>query len=131
MGKVNIVAVVATIVMQVVVGYLWYGAHLFGDVISTGGGHAVDFLQMDVLSILLIVLSSYGLTIIMEAMMTGVKDMHGVLKAGLTLGVFGIGLPIAMLLNLLGFSHIVLLVVFTHVVLITILTGIILLKLKR
>jgi hypothetical protein len=131
MGKINVFTLLATIIMQVVVGYLWYGTHLFGDVITTGGGHAVDFLQTDVLSILLVILSSYGLTHIMETMMTGVKDIHGVVKTGLTLGVFGIGLPITMLLNLMGFSHIVLLVVFTHVVLVTILTGIIVLKLKK
>jgi hypothetical protein len=131
MGKINIFTLLTTLVVQVVVGYLWFGTHLFGDVMTAGGGHGIDFLHMDVTSLLLLVLSSYGLTTILETSMTGVKDVGGALKTGLTIGAFAIGFPITMLLNLLGFSHIVLLVTFTYVVLITILISIIVLKLRK
>ena len=131
MGKVNIFTLLTTIVVQFVVGFLWFGPHLFGDVITAGGGHSIDFLHMDVLSLLLIVLTSYGLTHILDGRITGVKDIGGAMKTGLTVGSFAIGLPIVMLLNLMGFSHIVLLVVFTYYVLITILTTIVVLKLKK
>jgi len=131
MGKTNLFTVLTTIVLQFLVGYIWFGAHLFGDVLTTGGGHGIDFLQMDVLSLLLIVFSSYGLTYVLDLLHGGVKDVGGALKTGLTVGTFAIGLPITMLLNLLGFTHIVLLVVFTYLVLITILTSIVVLKLRK
>ncbi len=131
MGKINIFTVLTTVIMQLVIGYLWYGTHLFGDIVTAGGGHTIDFLQLDVLSLLLLVFSSYGLTTVLETVSTGVKDVGGALKTGMTIGTFAIGLPIVMLLNLMGFSHIMLLVVFTHVVLVTILTSIIVLKLKK
>jgi hypothetical protein len=124
MGKINVFTLLTTVVVQLVVGYLWFGTHLFGGVI---GGHGIDFLQTDVISLLLIVLSSYGLTHIVE----GVKDTNGAMKTGLTVGGFAIGFPIVMLLNLMGMSHITLLVVFTYIVLITTLTGIVTLKLKK
>lgn len=132
MGKTNIFTVLITVVVQFIVGYLWYGTHLFGDVMTTGG-HSIDFLKMDVLSLLLIVLSSYGLTHVFDTLikLTGTKDIGGGVKLGLTVGTFAIGLPIVMLLNLLGFSHIMLLVVFCHMVLISVLTNIVVLKLKK
>ena len=132
MTKINIFTLLAAVVVQFVVGYLWYGPHLFGDVMSTGG-HGIDFLKLDVISLLLIVLGSYGLTSIMDTMigLTHTKDFGGMLKLGLTVGVFGIGLPITMLLNLLGFGKIVLLVIFTYIVLVTIMTGLVVLKLKK
>jgi hypothetical protein len=132
MSKINVFTLLAAIVVQFVVGYLWYGPHMFGDVISTGG-HGIDFLKLDLISLLLVVLGSYGLTSIMDTLesLTHTKDVGGVLKLGMTVGVFGIGLPITMLLNLLGFGKVTLLVIFTHVVLVTILTGIVVLKLKK
>jgi hypothetical protein len=130
MGKINLFTLLTAVVVQLVVGYLWFGTHLFGDVMTTNGGHGIDFLQMDVISLLLIVLSSYGLTHILE-MTGGVKDTGGALKTGLTVGGFAIGLPIVMLLNLMGLSHVALLVVFTYIVVITSLTSIITLKLKK
>ena len=107
MTKINIFTLLTAVVVQFVVGYLWYGPHLFGDVIATTG-HGIDFLKLDVISLLLIVLGSYGLTTILDTVigLTHAKDIGGVLKASTTVGVFGIGLPITMLLNLLGFSHI-------------------------
>ena len=130
--KINIFTLLTAVVVQFVVGYLWYGPHLFGDVVATSG-HGIDFLKLDVISLLLVVLGSYGLTSLLDTVigLTHTKDMNGVLKTGMTVGVFGIGLPITMLLNLLGFSHIMLLVIFTHIVLVTILTGIVVLKLKK
>lgn len=132
MGKFNIFAVLTTVVMQFVVGYLWYGSYLFGDVM-TGAGHGINFLKLDVISLLLLILSSYGLTHVMDLLVkvVGVKDIGGGLRLGLTVGAFAIGFPIVMLLNLMGLSKIVLLIVFTHIVLITILTGIIVIKLKK
>jgi hypothetical protein len=132
MSKINIFTLLAAVVVQFVVGYLWYGPHLFGDVMTTGG-HGIDFLKLDIISVLLIVLGSYGLTSILDTMtgLTHTKDIGGMLKLGLTVGVFGIGLPITMLLNLLGFGKIVLLVIFTYIVLVTILTGLVVLKLKK
>jgi hypothetical protein len=132
MAKVNVFTLLTAVVVQFIIGYLWYGPHLFGDVVSTSG-HGIDFLKLDIISFLLIILGSYGLTSIMDTLegLTHTKDMGGVLKLGMTVGVFGIGLPITMLLNLLGFSHVMLLVIFTHIVLITILTGIVVLKLKK
>ncbi len=132
MSKINIFTLLAAVVVQFVVGYLWYSPHLFGDVM-TASGHSIDFLKLDVVSLLLVFLGSYGLTSIVDTLtdLTHTKDMGGVLKLGLTIGVFGIGLPMTMLLSLLGFGKIVLLVIFTHIVLITVLTGIIVLKLKK
>jgi len=131
MGKINIFTLLTTVIVQFVVGYMWFGTHLFGDVVTTGGGHGIDFLKMDVISLLLIVLSSYGLTHVLGKLLTGVKDVGGALKTGLTVGSFAIGLPMVMLLNLMGISHIVLLVVFTYTVLITILTSIVVIKLGK
>lgn len=132
MSKINVFTLLTAIVVQFVVGYLWYGPHLFGDVVSTSG-HGIDFLKLDVISLLLVVLGSYGLTSILDTLtnLTHTKDIGGVLKLGITLGVFGIGLPITMLLSLLGFTKIVMLVIFTHIVLVTILTGVVVLKLKK
>lgn len=132
MSKINVFTLLAAIVVQFVVGYIWYGPHMFGGVLSTGG-QGIDFLKLDLISLLLIVLGSYGLTTVMDTLegLTHTKDVGGVLKLGLTIGVFGIGLPITMLLNLLGFGKVALLVIFTHVVLVTILTGIVVLKLKK
>lgn len=128
--KINVFTLLATIVTQFVVGYLWYGAHLFG---GTMGDHGIDFTKLDVLSVLLIVLSSYGLTYILDVFVksTGTKDVGGATKLGLTVGTFAIGLPMMMLLNLMGIGHIALLVIFTHIVIVTILTSIIVLKLKK
>ena len=123
MGKTNVFTLLMTIIVQFVVGYLWYGSYLFGDVL-TASGHGIDFLKLDVLSLLLLVLGSYGLTHVMDTLvtLTHTKDIGGGLKLGLTVGGFGIGFPILMLLNLMGISKIALLVIFTHLVLVTILT---------
>lgn len=132
MGKLNIFTLLVAIVLQFVVGYLWYGSYLFGDVMAAGG-HAVSFVKLDVVSLLLIVLSSYGLVQLMDMVigLQHVKDMGDVLKHGLLVGSFGIGLPIVMLLNLMGMDKVVLLIVFTHLVLITSLIGVVVLKLKK
>ena len=133
MGKINLFTLLTTVIMQFVIGYLWYGSYLFGDVLTAGGGHGIDFLKLDVVSLLLLVLGSYGLTHVLEMLIktTGTKDVGGGVKNGLTLGVFGIGLPVLMLLNLMGIGKVVMLVIFTHVVLVSILTGIIVTKLKK
>lgn len=132
MSKINVFTLLTAVVVQFVVGYLWYGPHLFGDVMSTGG-HGIDFLKLDVISLLLVILGSYGLTSIIDSFinLTHTKDMGGIMKLGMMIGVFGIGLPITMLLSLLGFTKVVLLIVFTHIVLVTVLTGVVVLKLKK
>jgi hypothetical protein len=130
MGKINIFTLLTTVVMQFVVGYVWFGTYLFGGVM-TDGGHSIDFLKTDVLSLLLVILSSYGLTHVLGTILGGTKDIGGALKTGITVGGFGIGFPVLMLLNLMGFSHIMLLVVFSYLVLITTLTSIIVIKLKK
>ncbi len=133
MGKTSIFTVITAVVVQFIVGYIWYGPHLFGDVVTSGGGHAIDFLKMDILSLLLILLSGYGLTSILGTLdkLTGTKDIGGGLKVGLTVGAFAIGFPVMMLMNLMGFGHVLLLVTFTYLVLITILTNIVVIKLKH
>jgi len=130
--KINVFALLATIVVQFVVGYMWYGTHMFGGVVSIGD-HGIDFLKLDVLSLLLIIFSSYGLNHILEVLVkaTGTKDIGGATKLGLTYGTFGIGLPIVMLLNLMGLGHVALLVVFTHIVVVSIMASIIVIKLKK
>ena len=132
MGKTNIFTLLMTVVVQFVVGYLWYSSYLFGDVL-TSSGHTIDFLKLDVLSLLLLVLSSYGLTHIVDMLIThtGTTDVGGGMKLGLTVGGFGIGFPILMLLNLMGIGKVALLVIFTHIVLVTILTTVVILKLKK
>lgn len=132
MGKTNIFTVLTVTIVQILVGYLWYSAHFFGDVMTTGG-HSVDYLRTDVLSLILIVLSSYGLTYIFDLLVkvTGTKDVGGGLRLGLTVGTFAIGLPILTLLNLMGFGKVVLLVVFTHMILVSILTSLVIIKLKK
>ncbi|MDR3450519.1 MAG: hypothetical protein P4M15_12385 [Alphaproteobacteria bacterium] len=132
MGKTNIFTVLVVTILQVVIGYFWYGTHLFGDVVSVGG-HGMDFLKTDVLSLLLLVLSSYGLTHIFDTMIktTGVKDIGGGIKTGLTVGTFAIGLPILTLLNLMGIGKVMLLVVFCHVVLLSVLISLTIIKLKK
>src|ERR1700722_18472383 len=133
MGKTSIFTVITAVIVQFIVGYLWSGPHLFGDVITAGGGHAIDFLKLDVLSLILILLSGYGLTHVLSTLdkLTGTKDMSGGLKLGLTIGAFAIGFPTMMLMNLMGFNHVVLLVTFTYIVLITILTNLVVIKLKH
>jgi hypothetical protein len=133
MGKTSIFTVITAVVVQFIVGYIWYGPHLFGDVITAGGGKTIDFLKMDVLSLLLILLSGYGLTHVLGTInkLTGTKDVSGGLKLGLTVGAFAIGFPTMMLMNVLGFNHVMLLVTFVYIVLITILTNIVVLKLRH
>lgn len=129
MGKINVFTLLTAVLVQFVVGYLWYGATLFGGVMT--GGHAIDFLKLDVISLVLIVLTSYGLTHILGSLLKSVKDTSSALKTGITYGTFAIGLPIVMLLNLMGFSHIMLLVIFTHIVIVTMLTSVVVIKLKN
>ena len=133
MGKTSIFTVITAVIVQLIVGYVWYGPHLFGDVISASGGHEVDFLKMDVTSFVLVLLSGYGLTHILGMFdkLTGTKDLNGGMRLGLTVGVFAIGFPIVMLLNLMGFTHVILLVTFTYLVLVTILTNLVVIKLKH
>jgi hypothetical protein len=132
MGKTSLFTVITAVIVQFIVGYLWYGPHLFGSVMGTAG-HTIDFLKMDVVSLLLIVLSGYGLTHVLGTLdkLTGTKDVGGGLKLGLTVGAFAIGFPVIMLMNLMGYDKIVLLVTFTYLVLITILTNIVVIKLKH
>ena len=132
MGKINIFTLLTMAVVQFVVGYLWFGSYLFGDVVTIGG-HGIDFVKLDVISILLLILSSYGLTHIMDKMttLTHTKNVSGGLKLGLTVGAFGIGFPVMMLLGLMGVGKVSLLVIFTYLVLITILTGIVVVKLRK
>jgi hypothetical protein len=131
MGKTNIFTVLTVTVLQVLVGYLWYSPHFFGDVMTASGG--VDYLKTDVLSLILVIASSYGLVHIFESLIksTGTKDVGGGIKLGLTVGTFAIGLPMVTLLNLMGFGKIILLVVFSHMVLIGILTSLVIIKLKK
>jgi hypothetical protein len=131
MGKTNIFTLLTVTVLQVLVGYLWYSPHFFGDVMTSVGG--VDYLKTDVMSLILIIMSSYGLVHIFEGLIksTGTRDIGGGIKLGLTVGTFAIGLPIVTLLNLMGFGKIVLLVVFSHMVLIGILTSLVIIKLKK
>ena len=131
MGKTNMMTVLGVVLVQFVIGYLWY-THLFTDVVTVGG-HSVDFLKLDIVSVLLIVFGSYGLTHILGMLdkLTGTKDTGGGIKLGLTVGTFALGLPVVMLLNLMGFGKIVLLVIFTHLVVVTILTNIVVIKLKK
>ncbi|MDP9127635.1 MAG: hypothetical protein M3N08_05185 [Pseudomonadota bacterium] len=131
MGKTNMFTLLTVVVVQFVLGYLWY-THLFSDVVTVGG-HSIDFLKLDIVSILLVIFGSYGLTYILGMLhkLTGTKDVGTGIKLGLTVGTFAIGLPIVMMLNLMGFTKIVLLVVFTHVVIMTILTNIVVIKLKK
>jgi hypothetical protein len=132
MGKLNIFTLLVAIVVQFVVGYLWYSSYLFGDVL-TATGHTINFLKMDVISLLLIILSSYGLTHVMDMIvsLTHTKDVGGGLKVGLTVGSFALGFPVIMLLDLMGLGKVSLLVIFTHLVLVTILTTIVVIKLKK
>jgi len=131
MGKINLFTLLTAVVVQFVVGYLWFGSHLFGDVM-TAGGHGIDFLKLDVISLLLMIFSGYGLTHVLGTLIktTGVKDIGGTLKLGLTVGGFAIGLPVVMLLNFMGLGKIMLLVIFTYLVLISILTSIVVVKTK-
>lgn len=131
MTKTNMFTVLGVVIVQFVMGYLWY-THLFGDVVTVGG-HSVDFLKLDLVSVLLIICGSYGLTHILSLVdkLTGTKDIGGGMKQGLIVGAFAIGLPIIMLLNLMGFGKVVLLVVFTHLVITTILSNIVIIKLKH
>jgi hypothetical protein len=133
MGKTNIFTVLAVTILQILVGYLWYSPHFFGDVVTTTGGGVVDFLKTDVMSLMLIIVSSYGLTHIFDLLIkvTGTKDIGGGMKLGVTVGTFAIGLPVVTLLNILGFGKIVLLVVFSHILLLSILISVVMLKLKR
>lgn len=131
MGNVKILSLVVVVLMQFVIGYVWYG-HLFGGVLVADGGKTIDFMKFDILSLVLILLSGYGLTYIMETLtkLTGSKDIMDGLKVGLTMGLFGIGFILTMLLGLMGFGTTTLLVVLGHVVLTTMFTGMIVVKLK-
>jgi hypothetical protein len=130
MGKINVFTLLTAVIVQFVVGYLWFGSHLFGSVM---GDHGIDFLKLDVVSLMLMILSGYGLTHVLGTLIkySGVKDTGGLMKLGLTVGGFAIGLPVVMLLNLMGFGKIVLLVIFTYLVLISILTSIVIVKTKH
>lgn len=131
MGKINMYTLLTAVLVQLVFGYLWY-SHLFSDVVTVGG-HGINFLKLDVMSILLVIFGSYGLTSILGMLdkLSGIKDVGGGIKVGMMVGTFAIGLPIVMMLNLMGFGKVVLLVVFTHLVLVSILTNIVIIKLKK
>jgi hypothetical protein len=131
--KLSLSTIVTAVIMQIIVGYFWYGPHLFGDVITGTGGKAIDFIKMDTLSLVLIVLGSYGLTYILDTLtkLTKTKDTKGSVKLGLTFGVFAIGLPVTMLLHLMGYGTMALVAVFLHLVTISILTNTLIVKLKK
>jgi len=131
--KINVFTILAAVIVQFVVGYLWYGPHLFGDVVSSGGGHAVDFLKLDIVSLILLILSGYGLTHVLGWLdkLTGVKDVNGGMKLGLIVGALALGLPVVVLLNFMGIGKEALLVIFGYLVLITILTNAVVIKLKH
>jgi hypothetical protein len=131
MGKTNIFTLLAVVLVQFVIGYLWY-THLFGDVVTVGG-HSIDFLKLDLMSVLLMIFGSYGLATILGTLdkLSGIKDVSGGIKMGLTVGTFAVGLPIVMMLNLMGFGKVVLLVVFAHLIIVSILTNIVVIKLKN
>src|ERR1043166_5694032 len=120
--KLSLSTIVTAVIMQIIVGYFWYGPHLFGDVITGTSGKAIDFIKMDTLSLVLIVLGSYGLTYILDTLtkLTKTKDTKGSVKLGLTFGVFAIGLPVTMLLHLMGYGTMALVAVFLHLVTISI-----------
>jgi hypothetical protein len=130
MGKTNVFTIVTAVVVQFIVGYLWFGSHLFGSVM---GSHAIDFLKLDGISLLLIILSGYGLTYILGMVnkLTGTKDMSTGLKTGLTVGAFALGFPVVLLLDLMGIGKVALLVIFTYLVVITIVTNLVVIKLKH
>lgn len=132
MGKTNIFTVITVAIVLGIAGYIWYGPHLFGDVMVKGG-HSIDFLKTDVMSILLLILAAFGLTHVLDSHVDkeGIKDIHGSIKLGLPLGTFMLGLPVIMLLNLLGFGTNVLLVVFGYLVVATILATFVIAKLKK
>lgn len=132
MGKLNVFTLIGTAVMQLVVGYFWFGTYMFGDVVTVGG-HGLEFLKLDATSIILLLLSSYGLTYFYDTLVkyTGTKDAGGCVKLGLTYGSFAIGFPVLMLLNLMGYTKVLLLVTFAYIILISILTSLIVLKLKK
>ena len=131
MGKTNMYTLVTAVLVQFVFGYLWY-THLFNDVVTVGG-HGIDFLKLDLVSVLLVIFGSYGLISILGMLdkLSGIKDVGGSIKIGMMVGTFGIGLPIVMMLNLMGFGKVVLLVVFMHLVLVSILTNIVIIKLRK
>jgi hypothetical protein len=124
--------VLTVTILQVVIGYFWYSSHFFGDVMTTGG-HSIDFLKTDLLSLILLLVGSYGLTHIFDLLIkvTGTKDVGGGMKLGLTVGCFAIGLPVVTLLNLMGFDKVIMLVVFTHLILLSVLTSLVIIKLKK
>ncbi|MBI3418632.1 MAG: hypothetical protein HY053_00655 [Proteobacteria bacterium] len=130
MGKINIFTVLTVLIVQGIVGYLWYGPHLFGDVMT---GHAIDVFKTDITSLVLMVLTAYGLTHVLDGLITsnGVKDVNGGIKLGLTVGSFMLGFPAIMLLNLLGFGTNMLLVIFGYLVIVTIMTTMVIIKLKK
>jgi hypothetical protein len=131
MGKLNIISLLVVVVAQVLTGYLWFGPHLFGDVMT---GHTVDFLRTDVLSVILLLLTAYGLTHVLDAHISneGVKDVNGGIKLGLTVGSYFLGFPVIMLLNIFGgFSISALLATFGYLVILTTITTIVLIKVKK
>jgi hypothetical protein len=131
MGKLNIISLLVVVVAQVLTGYLWFGPHMFGDVMT---GHGVNFLRTDVLSIILLLLTAYGLTHVLDSHITneGVKDVNGGIKLGLTVGSYFLGFPVIMLLNIFGgFSLNALLATFGYLVVLTIITTIVLIKIKK
>jgi hypothetical protein len=132
MGKTNIFTVITVAIVLGIAGYVWYGPHLFGDVVTTAG-HKMDFLKTDVASIVLMLLAAFGLTHVLEKHVEthGIKDINGSIKLGLSLGTYMLGLPAIMLLNILGFGTNMLLVVFGYLVVATILTTIVIVKLKK
>jgi hypothetical protein len=131
MGKLNLVTLLTVIVVQTVIGYLWYGPHLFGDVMK---GHSIDVFKTDVMSIIFLVLTAYGMTHVLETHVkdSGAKDLSDGITLGLKVGSFMLGFPVIMLLNLLGgYSLDAILVIFGHLVLITIGTTLVLIKSKK
>lgn len=133
MGKINSVTVLVIAVMQFVLGYLWYGPHLFGDIVTASGVHMVDFSKIDVTSLFLTLMSSYGLTYILDKFvtLTNTKDMLGGVTLGLSFGALALGLPSVMLLNLLGVGKDMLMVIFGHLVVLAMLVNLVLIKFKK
>ncbi len=131
MTKVVSVPIIAAVIVQMILGYVWYDSHLFGKLWLEGIGRT-ELGGLDAFKLVVTIISSFGFAYVLDSLLTltGTKDITGVLKLGVTIGLVLIGLTLVTFLLSLGFGKLVMLIAVGHVFMSVVLTGIVLIKLK-
>lgn len=126
MSKLNHLGVIVSVILVQILGFFWYGPHLFGDT-------SVDIGSMGTMTMVLTLLNGLVLFYFLDWLLklTGTKDITGVLKIAVIFGLLVLGLTLGMHNIALGKGVHSLLIDGGYQLMSMLLAGSILLKLKK